>query len=100
MTEVETVKLDDLIESGVVRKPNYCVIDVEGAELEVLEGMRKTIEICKPVILVEIHWLGIRFISFYEENLAPLGYEIKNLDPNKGIVSESERWHAVLVPRR
>jgi FkbM family methyltransferase len=98
--EVETVRIDDLVEAGVLDLPNYCVIDVEGAEIEVLLGMVETISKCMPVLLVEVHWLGAKFIDFVEKFLLPMGYELKNLDPKKEIISDCERWHALLLPQR
>ncbi len=45
---VELRRLDDLD-----LDPSFVKIDVEGAELGVLRGMRKTIEKCRPVLMIE-----------------------------------------------
>ena len=37
------VAIDDLVDAGTIRPPDFAKIDVEGAELEVIEGMRRTI---------------------------------------------------------
>ncbi len=52
--EVQAERLDSLVFAGIVRQPNFIKIDVEGAELEVLEGLSG---ICSPIraILIEIH---------------------------------------------
>jgi FkbM family methyltransferase len=51
--EIETVSIDELVESGELRAPRFAKIDVEGAEDKVLLGMRKTLVAAKPVLFVE-----------------------------------------------
>jgi FkbM family methyltransferase len=51
---VRTVALDDLIDAHGLRPPTLVKIDVEGAELSALQGMRKTIEKCKPILVYEV----------------------------------------------
>ncbi len=53
--EVKTELLDNVLPADY--KPNLIKIDVEGGELLVLEGAKKTIEKAKPVIIFE-HGLG------------------------------------------
>ena len=51
---VNSVALDDFLESkGVV--PDVIKIDVEGAEMRVLTGLRRTLRKCTPILFVEIH---------------------------------------------
>jgi FkbM family methyltransferase len=51
--EVEVVNLDDFIKSNNLPMPDVVKIDVEGFELEVLSGMKKTLEETAPVLMVE-----------------------------------------------
>lgn len=51
---VRVVALDDIIEQEKLRPPNVVKIDVEGVELDVIQGMTKTIANSKPVLLYEI----------------------------------------------
>jgi FkbM family methyltransferase len=55
MIQVDTAKLDDIIPENL--KIDLIKIDVEGGELQVLEGGVSTISRCKPVIIFE-HGLG------------------------------------------
>jgi FkbM family methyltransferase len=48
---VQTARLDDLD----LEPPDVVKIDVEGAEVLALEGMRKTLRQHRPVVVVEIH---------------------------------------------
>ena len=48
--EVKTSKLDDL----EIENVGFIKIDVEGFELQVIEGARETIERDKPVLVIEI----------------------------------------------
>jgi FkbM family methyltransferase len=51
--EIEAVSLDDYVRS--VCPPCFIKIDVEGAEMHVLEGAAKLISEQKPILLCEIH---------------------------------------------
>jgi FkbM family methyltransferase len=51
---VRSVAIDELIEQGQVKAPQVVKIDVEGAELDVLQGMAQTLARDTPLIIYEI----------------------------------------------
>jgi len=52
---VETRSLDSLFEEGIIERPDFVKIDVEGAEFFVLSGMKDILMNNHPLLLVEIH---------------------------------------------
>ena len=75
-------------------KPTFIKIDTEGAELDVLEGMKETLKIFKPKIMLEKH-----------PNFIPKKISIKMIDDllkknnyksnfiNKNNLTIREIWH-------
>ena len=51
---VASTTVDALVEAAGLR-PAFVKIDVEGAEWHVLAGMRRTLEIHRPVVMLELH---------------------------------------------
>jgi FkbM family methyltransferase len=51
---VETSSIDILVESQQIKPPNLVKIDVEGAEMDVLQGMEKVLRKWAPAILLEV----------------------------------------------
>jgi FkbM family methyltransferase len=82
--EVKTAKLDDLIPPGI--KIEFIKIDVEGGELQVLEGGFETIRRSKPVIIFE-HGLGAS--EFYESSPEKIFSFLQSCGMK---VSLMERW--------
>lgn len=53
--QVRTVAIDELVEAGTVRPPQFMKIDVEGAEYDVLSGAAATLRRWHPVLLLSNH---------------------------------------------
>jgi FkbM family methyltransferase len=82
--EVDLVTIDQLVERGEIDPPAVVKIDVEGAELEVLQGMAQTLEQHHPVIVYEIDDEKIEGYqkkqSACEVYLKSYGYQITQLE--------------------
>ena len=84
---INTSSVDKMIENGIIKQPDFVKIDVEGAELMVLNGMKIAARKIRHV-LVELHeptllkLLGIKNPkSTVERNLKDLGFTtLKYLD--------------------
>jgi FkbM family methyltransferase len=74
--EVAVSSIDELVGCGALPTPDVIKIDVEGAELDVIEGMQRTLGEHRPVILCEVHDSNARYV----ELMRSLGYEVTNLD--------------------
>ncbi|MEW5930234.1 MAG: FkbM family methyltransferase [Gemmatimonadota bacterium] len=69
--EVETVRLDDFVrERGI--SPTAVKVDVEGAEVQVLDGARATLAEHRPVIFLSTHGAEVHRASM--QLLRELGY--------------------------
>lgn len=95
--EVESVRLDTF--SKTHPAPALLLIDIEGAELDALEGALGMIARHLPVIMVEVHWLGKGFIDFFERSLKPLEYVATTYE-GKPLETGYTRYHALLLPPR
>jgi FkbM family methyltransferase len=72
--KVPTRRLDDYV-AGLGRAPDFIKIDVEGAELAVLEGARRTLAAVRPILLVEIHGWGTDQSEKVLQMLSELHYD-------------------------
>jgi FkbM family methyltransferase len=81
--EVRTMAVDDLWASGAFGAPRLVKIDVEGAELSALLGMRRMIEETRPHILLELHgqWIDGKDVDTECRNLLrEIGYDLEPFD--------------------
>jgi FkbM family methyltransferase len=92
--DVELVAIDDLVASGEIEPPDVVKIDVEGAELAVLEGMRKTLAEHAPVIICELHDTHKEFAAFCRE----VDYRVVNLEGAYSIEEAGASAHALALP--
>lgn len=51
--------IDSLTQDGTHQPPDFCKIDVEGHELKVLFGARRTLAVTRPQLLIEFHTKGL-----------------------------------------
>lgn len=98
---VETVSIDDLIFLHGWPRATVIKIDVEGAELEVIHGMRKVLTDVRPVIIFEIDDGDVaafnRKYHACEGYLREHGYEVKRLKDSY----PNDRWlvgHGIAQP--
>jgi hypothetical protein len=50
-----TISIDDIVCDGSYPPPSFVKIDVDGAEMEVLQGMRETLHEYRPALIIETH---------------------------------------------
>jgi hypothetical protein len=53
--EINTVALDAWVATGRISSPHFIKIDVEGHAVPALRGMRHTLVIARPVIILAVH---------------------------------------------
>lgn len=59
---VNSITLDDFLKSNGV-SPDLIKVHVEGAEMNVLMGMRETLRDCKPILFLEIHPTNLHYFN-------------------------------------
>lgn len=81
--KVQLLSLDDLLVSGKIERPNYMKIDVEGAELSVLQGARGMLAESAPVIFLATHGSEVhsQCIAF----LRSLGYTCRTIEGSEDV---------------
>lgn len=93
--DIELVALDDLLAGDEIRPPTVVKIDVEGAELAVLEGMRRTLADHRPAVICELHGTHVEVAAF----LRDAGYRVINLEGPHSVEEEgAPSAHALALP--
>jgi FkbM family methyltransferase len=92
--DVELVAIDDLVRSGALPPPTLVKIDVEGAEIAVLQGMRETIATHQPAVICELHGTHSEFVQAMAEH----GYRLINLEGTIPVQDEGASAHALGLP--
>jgi FkbM family methyltransferase len=92
--DVAVVALDELVEGGEIPPPDALKIDTEGAELQAIAGMRRTIERHRPAIVCELHDTNTEFVALMDE----LGYVTTNLEGPEPVAGAGP-IHALAQPR-
>jgi len=77
--------VDNLIEEMNVEKIDLIRMDVEGYELQILEGSKNSIKKFKPMIQIELHTeiLGPKDLKKILKDLQNFGYQIKSYTPRE-----------------
>lgn len=96
--KVEVNSIDYLVERNY-KKPDFIKIDVEGAEIDVLQGAKRTLRLYKPKLFIEIHGSDLRkwsdnartIINF----LTDMGYTIYGTE-SKEILNNSSTYNQII----
>ncbi|MGW5363361.1 FkbM family methyltransferase [Actinopolymorpha pittospori] len=92
---VTTVRLDTLVTNGRIRPPSVVKIDVEGAELAVLDGMSDLLAAHLPALVCELDGSDettvAAAVEAFRARLAGLSYTVTALAPSY----EASGWHVV-----
>lgn len=83
-TAVEMVSIDEMVESARLPPPTFMKIDVEGGEMGVLRGARRTIERVRPRMVLATHTDELD--RECHEFLGELGYTLTDIGQLKGDV--------------
>ncbi|MBT9314442.1 FkbM family methyltransferase [Leptothoe spongobia TAU-MAC 1115] len=99
--QVDLISIDDWINKKKVKPPSLVKIDVEGAELQVIQGMLATIRTFKPILLYEVDAAQLGDFQKKQEELdayvKDLGYQIAHLEAAYDVPG----WHighAIAIP--
>jgi FkbM family methyltransferase len=92
--DVELVAIDDLLRTGQLAPPTVVKIDVEGAEIAVLEGMRETLARHQPAVICELHGTHREF----SETMSSVRYRLINLEGPQPIDEAGASAHALALP--
>jgi FkbM family methyltransferase len=92
---VDGITVDDLSQSQPIRPPDVVKIDVEGAEVLVLEGMSRVLSERRPVLIIEMHGKNAEV----ERLLNAAGYDVENLDGLEAVSRAPDTVHAIARPR-
>jgi len=80
--------LDALIDELDLRPPDLIKIDIEGAEVQAVAGMRRTLEHARPLIVIELHGPDVAAATLAQ--LADLGYRFRLPEPGSVLFSATE----------
>lgn len=92
---VEIVSIDELVAQGKIPPPDFMKIDIEGAEVDALRGMERTLKEAQPVIILDTHATHLEVAAFLTER----GYWCGTIEKPELPLAEAEWYaHALCVP--
>ncbi|HEX2852268.1 MAG TPA: FkbM family methyltransferase [Opitutaceae bacterium] len=91
---VELHALDDLVDAGKLRLPDFVKIDVEGHGHKAIAGAIRAIAASRPIILMGMH--SPLEVAETEKLLLPLGYRFESVKP--GAPADKVGWDYLLRP--
>lgn len=90
LLSAEIVRIDDAVPSD--RNVGIVQLDLEGYEFKALQGAKKTIERCRPLVIFEVNQPTARCVKL----LAALNYKIAGMvGPNLLLVPTESGWNTV-----
>lgn len=92
--EIDVTTADTILLDGSVPAPSLIKIDVEGAEIELLDGARETLKRHKPVLLVEVHGRWDELDPLLNE----LGYDYEGVEYAEPRLAD-HATHVIARPR-
>ncbi len=82
--KVDAITIDDYVEKMKIDRIDLIKIDIEGAELFALKGMKNTLQRFKPMVFMELSQEVLRNASVNEKEIiqfmAKMDYELKGID--------------------
>jgi len=91
--KVKIRRLDTLVDDLKLPPPVLIKMDVEGAEMDVLEGARHTLECYHPTLLIEAHGTNAAIENF----LVAIGYRVGVLGKNVAVADAYWNAHIFAV---
>lgn len=92
--EVKLTSVDELVAGGAP-PPDVVKIDVEGAELDVIEGMRTTLREIRPLVVCEMHDRNRDYVAL----MSSIEYDVINLDEDVPVEEGHRNAHTLARPR-
>ncbi|HEY2407162.1 MAG TPA: FkbM family methyltransferase [Polyangiaceae bacterium] len=94
-TQVSVARLDDLVEAQRLPVPDFMKIDIEGAEVGMLEGARETLTRSRPMIAMELHGTNEGVLDL----LGSLNYDARAVGFTTPIREIAHEVYIIAAPR-